>query len=431
LFTQLPGVRWPINFLNALDFLSLLSFDFGVFAGIFCIVQMDFYDSLISMTTTLAMAVAAIMGCSHYYGKRLPRNEQVDLMNHARFFAGYLLLFAFPIVSVDLVEAFACHEVEGVFYLRADYTILCDTTRFMVMATYAGFWIVGYICVFPCLLLWKLQDYHKKLTRGKNEAKHKHYVRASDLKYGFLIRDYKYEPSSSFNPCIMWEWIEMMRKLMLSVVGALWSTKSTTCVSTAMLISVMFYGLHCHYYPFRSMSCNRLQTLCLTVLSLVYFVGVLLKTETVESADRDNMGWFMIFLMFSIFMVVAFLFVIEIQAIRRWAEDIHKAKASISADPLYDPALQPHIIDPTQLKLGKVLGQGAEGVVRQGKIGTPHETMGHSSGNDVAVKVVTVTPAMWESGRAIGIADLVLLAQKEAKVCSSLPQLGLACAYYL
>ena len=48
------------------------------------------------------------------------------------------LLFAFPIVSVDLVEAFACHEVEGTFYLRVDYSVECYTPRFYKMSAYAG-----------------------------------------------------------------------------------------------------------------------------------------------------------------------------------------------------------------------------------------------------------------------------------------------------
>ena len=62
-----------------------------------------------------------------------------------------VLLFAFPIVSVDLVEAFACHEVEGRYYLKGDYSIECYTSRWYLMSSYAAIWIVGYIVVFPIL----------------------------------------------------------------------------------------------------------------------------------------------------------------------------------------------------------------------------------------------------------------------------------------
>ena len=80
------------------------------------------------------------------------------VMQQGRFFAGYLLLFAFPIVSVDLVEAFACHEVEGTFYLRADYSIECYTPRFYRMSGYAGLWVVIYIhCLYPYERVWVKQ----------------------------------------------------------------------------------------------------------------------------------------------------------------------------------------------------------------------------------------------------------------------------------
>jgi hypothetical protein len=39
------------------------------------------------------------------------------------FVAMYVLFFAYPIVSIRVVETFACHEVEGVRYLRADYSV--------------------------------------------------------------------------------------------------------------------------------------------------------------------------------------------------------------------------------------------------------------------------------------------------------------------
>jgi hypothetical protein len=162
---------------------------------------MDFYDSLISMTFTLCAFVGSIYGAAYYLASR-PHAPSAGIFAKARFFVGYLLLFAFPIVSVDLVEAFACHEVEGTYFLRADYSIECYTPRFYRMAAYASLWIVGYIFAFPILLFCKLRSYHEKLARGKGDRKFAHY---SELKYGFLIKDYKYEATESeWNPCIMW-----------------------------------------------------------------------------------------------------------------------------------------------------------------------------------------------------------------------------------
>ena len=122
---------------------------------------MDFYDSLLCSTSSLFITVVAI----HFFNKLVrakgkPEDEAKAIMDNSRFITGYILLFAFPIVSVDLVEAFACHEVctehECTSYLRADYSIQCFTNRFYIMSTYAALWVLGYVCVFPVFLFWKL-----------------------------------------------------------------------------------------------------------------------------------------------------------------------------------------------------------------------------------------------------------------------------------
>jgi hypothetical protein len=187
------GVAWPESFMKALDALSLLSLDFGVFAGIFCLVQMDFYDGLLSLTFSLCMTVTAVFVVhKHIIARGADAREREEIMQTARFYAGYILLFAFPVVSVDLVEAFACHEVEGVYYLRADYTVKCYTNRFYIMACYALTWIILYVVVFPILLVRKLFAYHRKIKIDKRNPE--------TFKYNFLIVDYK----ESF-PCILWE----------------------------------------------------------------------------------------------------------------------------------------------------------------------------------------------------------------------------------
>jgi hypothetical protein len=43
---------------------------------------------------------------------------------------------------------------------------------------------------------------------------------------------------------------EMLRKLLLSVVGALWTQKPVTCVATALVLSATFQVLHTAYWPF-------------------------------------------------------------------------------------------------------------------------------------------------------------------------------------
>ena len=65
----------------------------------------------------------------------------------------------------------------------------------------------------------------------------------------------------------------MIRKLLLSVIGSFWSTKSTMCIVTAFLISAFFLVLHTTYFPFKAHVLNRVQTIALATLTLLYFIG--------------------------------------------------------------------------------------------------------------------------------------------------------------
>jgi hypothetical protein len=264
------GVVWPQSFARALDAMSIFSLDFGAVLGGFCVVEISFYQRLVSSTLLLLVLVATII-----VGSRVTNRAEQGI-----FVAIYLLLFAYPVISVKIVEAFACHEVEGVRYLRVDYSVRCDTHEWKMMAAYAGVWGLVYVIGFPLFVLYKLWSYRTQTTLGTSRLRHyKHVDSAPEhVSLRFLLQDYK-----SCVPMLLWEGeyvynvfslsfplfvclanckllhrpsflttgIEMIRKLLLSVVGSFWSTKSTMCVVTACLISVSFLCLHINYQPFK------------------------------------------------------------------------------------------------------------------------------------------------------------------------------------
>ena len=111
----------------------------------------------------------------------------------------------------------------------------------------------------------------------------------------------------------------MIRKLLLSVIGSFWSTKSTMCITTACLISASFLLGHTLYVPYKSPELNRMQFLLLTALTLFYFIGLLLKTESVVPGDQEDLGILMAVMMLSMFVAVAAVIAMEIRAVVRWA----------------------------------------------------------------------------------------------------------------
>jgi hypothetical protein len=94
------------------------------------------------------------------------------------------------------------------------------------------------------------------------------------------------------------------------------------CIATALLISAFFLAMHLRINPYKSPILDRLQTLALTILTLFYFIGILLKTHSVEASDMDDLGVLMVLLMVSIFVTVVTVVVLEARSVVQWARPV-------------------------------------------------------------------------------------------------------------
>jgi serine/threonine protein kinase len=456
------GVVWPTAFARALDGLSMLSFDFGVLAGAFCLAEFNFYQKMLFSTLFLLAVNCVLLLC---------------LRKNGLFAAVYVALFAYPVVSVKIVRVFGCSEIiyaggaavaqalanisradadysadalSTKTFLQADYSLECYTPKWKAMAAYAGIWIVVYVVAFPLYIVHELFTcyYHqqqqqqqqlviteatpswvsvwvshivstwlifKRMRRNSNSEK--------KPKLSFLAEDYK-----TGLPTMLWEVEEMCRKLLLSVVGAFWgksrctihtlymhytytiltaciSSSSTMCVATAVLISVAFQLLHTSYAPYTRKGLNRLQQLSLTVLSLTYFIGVLLKTQSIHSDDADRVGTLMVLLLVVVLASLIAAVAGEMRALRKWRKELQLARTTTTESSDFDPELQDHIIEESDLELGVILGEGAEGTVVKGTY--------HAS--EVAVKVTTLSLMTYAP-----LVKMLSDAQREAKTMVAL-----------
>eukprot|EP00935_MAST-01C_sp_MAST-1C-sp1_P002324 g2324.t1 len=121
------GVTWPSAFAWALDAMSIFSFDLSVMGGILCHYDFSFYDLLFGSTTLLVgmvLVIWAVYFCLRWL-RDDDRHRRKGLYHGAVYAAVYLCLFAYPVISVRAVDTFGCHEVEGTYYLRADYSVEC------------------------------------------------------------------------------------------------------------------------------------------------------------------------------------------------------------------------------------------------------------------------------------------------------------------
>jgi hypothetical protein len=90
-----------------LDFftaIGMLSFDFGVISGFFCLAKLTFFQSLLSLTGSLVALAFAILVRSFVVSRR---TSAPQVLQDGIFTAVYLLLLMYPVVSTKVVETFA------------------------------------------------------------------------------------------------------------------------------------------------------------------------------------------------------------------------------------------------------------------------------------------------------------------------------------
>jgi hypothetical protein len=309
------GIIWPEEFDRLLIALNALAFDLQILSSVFCEYSFSFWYSLGVSTIALTSIIVGIPIAFWLLGRK---------SSDALAFSAYAGIFAFPVMSVKLAEVWMCHVVEGVSYLRADYNIECGTALWDGMATYTGFFIFSYVIAFPVFMftyLFKMRG----LIVGKQQ------VDESRVHLGFLCHDYRLADVT-----YMWEATEMARKLLLSCVGAFWSSKSVMCVGTALLINTTFHLLHAHYKPYRVMSSNMLQHTCMSVLSLLYFIGIMLKVD-IDSGEQTALGYFMVTLVLSIFFLVIFMTIYEVRETYRHIKEMLDFSTHLASLPREDP----------------------------------------------------------------------------------------------
>jgi hypothetical protein len=225
-----------------LALLGTLSFDLKVMSSLFCLVSVSFYGSLLGATLGI---LAIVLLSAILLLMNVVKRQNILLATV------YFCIFTFPVVSVKIMETFACHAVEGGRYLRADYALSCDDHQWEKWAIYASVWVLLFVIGFPLFLLVRLLRMRADLRDGKAEE-------ATQFDLGFLLYDYKPFDKGASVACL-WEAEEIFRKLLLSTIGGFWSDKSPLAIATALLLCTASLVLHVYVQPFKSHKSNLLQ----------------------------------------------------------------------------------------------------------------------------------------------------------------------------
>jgi hypothetical protein len=283
-YVNITGLELPPLYQRFLSWLSVINLDLQWLLSAGCIVRINFYGKLLA-TTLLPMFLMALLGAMHLHVRlkyravssatvrqAARRAEAIStaIAKHSRALLAFTFLIYSP-VSTVVFQTFACDYLEGTNsnWLRADYSISCDSATYKAYRVYGVFMILLYPLGIPALysvLLWK---HRERVVNTDNDQRDDDVTLSSTR---FLWSPYR---SASY----WWEVVECVRRLLLAgfLVFILPGSPGQAAVSCVFaILSMVAFG---YYRPFLSALDTRNYWLGCVILFLSMFVALLLKVQ--------------------------------------------------------------------------------------------------------------------------------------------------------
>ncbi|CAM9194743.1 unnamed protein product, partial [Laminaria digitata] len=168
-FSSITGVEFPSSYSTFLSWISVVNLDLGNIVSATCVLpSVTFYVRLL-VTTLGPLVLICGMVLTYHIAKRLAGIGSAGVIARRAAWsrhvaAGLLLLFlVFTSVSTVVFNTFACDDDigDGESFLRADYSVSCNTGLHTFFKVYAGLMILVYPVGIPVLyatILWNKRD---------------------------------------------------------------------------------------------------------------------------------------------------------------------------------------------------------------------------------------------------------------------------------
>lgn len=270
-----PGVYG--RFLSSIDFLT---FDLGMLFSAGCLVEgIDFHDRLL-ISTLGPILVTALLGVTYGIASVRTRNVGGSLRKVRGKHASALLLLTFLVyssVSALVFSAFACERLDdGFIYLRADYTIECDSPTHKAFQVYAGVMILVYPVGIPLAYAMVLYANRRVLRDPWERQVDDHVNTIEDL-------------WSPYRPeCYMYEVLECTRRVSLTGVIVFIYPNTAAQVAVTLVLAFAFNVVFETLAPYESRSDTWISRIGHVVVFMSMYVALLLKVDVSSEQDESQ-----------------------------------------------------------------------------------------------------------------------------------------------
>ncbi|CAN0076684.1 unnamed protein product, partial [Ectocarpus sp. 13 AM-2016] len=229
-YSDVAGVEYPGAYKDFLSVIDVVNLDLGFILSLACVYDTDFYDRLL-LTTICPAVVLGLLGCTYLVARRRNRHSQeaMGVVKHRHLSVALFIMFViYATVSYTIFETFVCDLLDdGNSYLRADYSLTCDTETHTAYRVYAGLMILVYPVGIPCVFGWWLFKHRHELTQEGRE-------RRAALKPAADLWE-PYKPSTYY-----YEVVECFRRIALTGFAVFIYPDSSAQVAIVLLLAIVF-----------------------------------------------------------------------------------------------------------------------------------------------------------------------------------------------
>ena len=301
------SVPFPTDFLNLGRFLQLFSIDLASLLGNACDFSTGYYASFMFSFILFPIVIG---GALVSYGViRLRRKLNPSKVNYTTESArtrlySFLFFIVYSIytgVATKMFILFKCEEIQGTWYLMADYRITCYDDEYNRYRTLAVLGIIVY--VFGILFgILGLLFYNKKYLHETNCPEDEMYKHLQMVKqFGSIYEDYT---ENNF----YFDLVDLARRLLLTGGLILVGEQSNTQIFLGALLCVIWLMLVTVRRPYAAYWDNILSIVLSLQLVLIMLCGMALEmnrlTPGAASDPYEKRSFGVLMVGFSIFIII-------------------------------------------------------------------------------------------------------------------------------
>lgn len=294
-FVFVAHVTFPGVYQRFLNVVHLSNFDLSWLISAGCVHDIDFHGRLL-ITTLCPILALGMLGATYIIALDINRESSgaERIVRHKHISMALLISFlVYSSASFTIFQTFDCEVLDdGNDYLRADYSIECDTFKHRAFMVYAGFMCLLYPLGIPAFYSYCLNRNRRVLADGN--------LREHDLSAYWTSELWlPYKPRFFY-----FEVIECVRRIVLVGVVLVVDDDLPTKIAVTLLLAFIFALVVGGVAPYESRLDGWISCMGHAIIVLSMFFLLLSEVELLEESQTSQEAYGAILVVLNMSMIL-------------------------------------------------------------------------------------------------------------------------------